>query len=217
MRPLVTSIAILLAVAGILLGSAGSPSMPWLWAYVALIGVTFAVLPRVIGPDLVRERLRPGPGGVDRHLRAWVSPFLAAHLVVAGLDAGRFHWSGAVPTGVRVCGAAGLVGMFAAAVWTIRTNRFFSPVVRIQHERGHHLITDGPYSCVRHPGYAVSILGFPFGSLLMGSYWSLLPLLGAAALLLRRTILEDRFLHEHLEGYREYAARVRFRLLPGIW
>ncbi len=204
-------------IASILVLSAGRWDIPWLWAYVAVIAATFTVLPRVIDPGLLRERLRPAAGGVDRHLRVLMMPVFLAHLVIAGLDAGRFHWSGDVPVTVRLIGAAGLIGMFLVALWTIRTNRFFSPVVRIQHERGHHVISTGPYRWIRHPGYAITIVGFPFGSLLMGSYWSALPHVVAAALMLRRTLIEDRYLHEHLEGYVEYAQRVRYRLLPGVW
>ena len=96
-------------------------------------------------------------------------------------------------------------------------NPFFSPVVRIQEERGHHVITAGPYRLVRHPGYvAISVLMLASG-VVLGSWLSVVPMAVLVLLVLRRTALEDRFLHEHLDGYVEYARHVRYRLLPGIW
>ena len=32
-----------------------------------------------------------------------------------------------------------------------------------------------------------------------------------------RTALEDRFLFQNLQGYPEFAAHTRYRLIPGIW
>ena len=96
-------------------------------------------------------------------------------------------------------------------------NRFFSPVVRIQEERGHHLITEGPYRFIRHPGYAGMLLAFAGVGPALGSWWSLVPLVPVVLLILRRLLIEDRYLHEHLEGYAGYAQRVPYRLLPGVW
>jgi protein-S-isoprenylcysteine O-methyltransferase Ste14 len=96
-------------------------------------------------------------------------------------------------------------------------NPFFSPVVRVQTERGHHLITSGPYQFIRHPGYLGSAGSALCGAVALGSWWALLPALGVVGVMIRRTILEDRFLHSELAGYQEYAGKVRYRLLPGIW
>ena len=101
-------------------------------------------------------------------------------------------------------------------VWAMAVNRFFSPVVRLQEERGHRLVTDGPYRYIRHPGYAGILLSACVG-VALGSWWSLLPLVVAMGLILRRTALEDRFLRASLEGYASYAEQVRYRLVPGIW
>ena len=103
------------------------------------------------------------------------------------------------------------------AFWAMSANRFFSPVVRIQKERGHHLITTGPYRFVRHPGYVGVISATLGGGLALGSYWSLVPLVVLFVLFIRRTALEDRFLLAELEGYADFARKVRYRLLPGIW
>jgi protein-S-isoprenylcysteine O-methyltransferase Ste14 len=96
-------------------------------------------------------------------------------------------------------------------------NRFLSPVLRIQTERRHHLITAGPYQYVRHPGYAGAIVAFLSSPLALGSWWAFAPILPLVLLIARRAAAEDRFLHTHLPGYSEYAAQVRYRLLPGIW
>jgi protein-S-isoprenylcysteine O-methyltransferase Ste14 len=53
--------------------------------------------------------------------------------------------------------------------------------------------------------------------LILGSLWALVPVGVAVAGMVARTALEDRMLRTELEGYDEYAGRVRYRLLPGIW
>lgn len=136
--------------------------------------------------------------------------------VTAGLDR-RFGWSPpmppALPSGVAVIAALGSL----LTIWAMASNRFFSGVVRIQAERGHTVVTTGPYRYVRHPGYVGALLFIPATPLILGSLWTLVPagvLIGAAIL---RTALEDRFLQTELNGYREYASRVRYRLVPGLW
>lgn len=203
--------------AGILFGSAGRLDLPWFWAYLACLAVVMTVTIQRADPGLIRERMRPAPGGEDRRLRAAVLPFFLAHVVVAGLDVGRYGWSGAMPAAVQAAGLLGFAGSLALSAWAVVVNPFFSPVVRIQSERGHRLITAGPYRFVRHPGYLAALCIMPCAAATLGSWWSILPLAGPFYLLLRRAALEDAFLHQHLEGYRDYAARVRWRLLPGVW
>jgi len=96
-------------------------------------------------------------------------------------------------------------------------NRFFSGVVRIQNERGHSVVSDGPYRWVRHPGYAGGFIGDLALPLLLGSAWAFIPAALTAGAVVLRTALEDRTLQAELPGYREYAQRTRFRLLPGVW
>jgi len=115
-------------------------------------------------PSLRRERLKPGPGGIDRNMR-WVAlPFIVGQLVFAGLDVGRLHWSDSIPAWLRCVGLVGLAGSYGLLIWTMKVNLFFSPVVRIQHDRGHQLVTRGPYRFVRHPGYVVVMFSTLFGS-----------------------------------------------------
>ena len=203
-------------VGGLLFGSAGRLDLPFFWAVLALMLVVAMGMLTTIDRDLLKERIKPGPGGTDRHIRALLMPFLLAHLVVAGLDAGRFHWS-YVPVPIQIVGFVGMLVCFSTSVWSIRTNRFFSPVVRIQEERGHHLVTGGPYQYVRHPAYLASTVMFIFSGLTFGSLWSLVPNAGCAIIMLRRVVIEDKFLHKNLAGYIDYAAHTRYRLVPGVW
>ena len=96
-------------------------------------------------------------------------------------------------------------------------NKFFVKFVRIQAERGHYVVTDGPYAYIRHPGYAGTVLAFIVLPIALSSLWALIPALVGGSLLVIRTFLEDRFLQKEFDGYREYASSVRWRLLPGIW
>ncbi len=217
MRLLIRLVIVELSLAASLFGSAGRLDLPWFWALIGFSIVLMFTALRAIEPDLMRERLRPAPGGVDRSLRWLMLPFLLAQLIVAGLDVGRFGWSGPVPLVVHGTGLLLFVSGMALAMRAMAVNRFFSPVVRIQVERGHRLITEGPYRFVRHPGYAGMLLSFLGSGLGLGSWWSLLPSIPVVVLILRRTILEDCYLRERLDGYAGYAERVRYRLLPGVW
>src|SRR4051812_32888246 len=200
-----------------LFASAGRIDLPWFWAVLAVHSALLTVGMSSIDPELRRGRLRPGAGGRGRDLRVLGLPFLLAHLIVAGLDVGRFHWSRPLPTGLQALALIGYTAGMALAVYAMLSNRFFSPVVRIQHERGHTLVTSGPYRFVRHPGYVGAILASLCGGVALGSLWSLVPLVPFAVLFLRRTAVEDRMLRADLGGYAGYAERVRYRLVPGLW
>lgn len=202
---------------GSLFGPAGRLDLPYFWVWAAvLIGATL-VGALVFDRELLSERLRPGPSGEDRHLRFAMLPFLLGHLVLAGLDVGRFQWSTRIPVRIQTFALAGLVLSMSLTVWAAKINRFFSPVVRIQSERGHHLVKAGPYRWIRHPGYAAAFGAIICSGPALGSWWSMAPLAVPLVLILRRTIIEDRFLHQHLDGYRDYAAHVRYRYFPWIW
>ena len=211
-------VVVVLGVAmGAMFGSAGTWDLPFAWACIGIYATFLVLILFNIDPTLREERLKPMPGGLDRNLRAAMLPFLLGCWIVAGLDVGRFHWSDTVPVGWRMAGLIGLAASLALSFWAMMANRFFSPVVRIQVERGHHLITAGPYQYLRHPGY-LGIMGGPmFASLALGSWWALLPTAGIVFLIVRRTAIEDKFLRRELEGYPAYAEKVRYRLLPGVW
>jgi protein-S-isoprenylcysteine O-methyltransferase Ste14 len=188
---------------------------PWLWAYV--LGFTavggFAIAS--MDDDLARERFHPPEPGADRVPLLWVRLIAAAHILVGVLD-NRFNWT-TVPAALRGAGLITFLAAFALIVHAMRTNRFFSAVVRIQTDRGHHVIDRGPYAIIRHPGYAAMILAIPASGLALGSWWAVAVGGVYSALVLRRVRFEDGYLREHLRGYADYAGRVRYRLVPGVW
>lgn len=214
-----SQIGLLLAVGLIgvvLFGSADRIDIPAFWVYVlALAGVTVIGL-LVIDPDLVQERMRPG--GQPLPTAYWLLGLLPlAHWMMAGLDRGRLHWSDTVPVSVRLIGLAVFVLAQVVILWAMHVNRFFSSVVRIQTERGHHVVTRGPYRWVRHPGYAAGLLMILASGLGLGSWLATLIALVGVPLLLVRTLNEEAVLQRDLPGYADYARQVRFRLLPFVW
>jgi protein-S-isoprenylcysteine O-methyltransferase Ste14 len=153
--------------------------------------------------------------GWDRRITMFSIPIGFSLYVIAGLDH-RWTWS-TPPAWLNIAGLLLIVGGGVFSNWAMLTNAFFSTGVRIQKERGHHVVDGGPYQFVRHPaylGWSLSGIGIP---LLLGSYWALLPAVLSFLLAVLRTSLEDRFLTAELPGYSDYAARVRYRLLPGLW
>lgn len=200
-----------------LFGAAGRMDLPWFWTLLAIhfLAASFTVLH--VDSDLLQERIKPGPGGVDRGLRWLLAPFLVASLAIAGLDVGRFGWSGEQAWWVHAAGLVVYDAGLLLAVEAFLANQFFSPVVRVQEERGHRLVSSGPYRFVRHPGYAGTLLATLATAPLLGSWWLLVPLAPAVVLLFRRVVIEERYLRDHLEGYVDYARRVRYRLVPWLW
>ena len=169
--------------------------------------------------DLAQERIRPGPGikPWDKVFYAFFIPFGLATFLVPPLDVGRMHWTTPVP---HVITGLGYIIYFTSnlmMVWCIRTNRFFSSVVRIQTDRGHRVVKDGPYQYVRHPGYSVGFFMFISLPLILGSYLGLIPALLTIVSMIVRTYLEDKTLQDELPGYRDYANEVKYRLWPGVW
>jgi len=137
-------------------------------------------------------------------------------VVVAGLDH-RFDWSPVFPLWLVVLGFLLISLGYAFAAWALIENRFFASVVRIQVDRGHVVCDSGPYRIVRHPGYAGSVLAVPGIALALSSMWTLVPAAFALIIAVVRTALEDQALMDELQGYRDYARCVRYRLLPGIY
>ena len=142
--------------------------------------------------------------------------FLFAWLIFLSFDAVRLHWS-PVPVWLQVVGAIVLVCSFALLFLTFRENAFLSPVVRIQDERGHKVISTGPYQYVRHPMYAAIVVFVVGTSLLLGSGSGVLLGLIFVAMLARRAMLEERTLRAELPGYADYMAQVKYRLIPYVW
>ena len=169
--------------------------------------------------NLLLERMHPGPGVKwwDKIFFAIYQPLALIVMITGILDSGRRRWTVHFPVwlyvwGILVYGIAILI-----IYWAMGTNYFFSSKVRIQTDRGHYVIQDGPYRFVRHPGYVGAMLLFLGLALVLGSYMALLPALIMIPLILIRTYLEDATLQNELPGYKDYSQKVRYRLLPGIW
>jgi protein-S-isoprenylcysteine O-methyltransferase Ste14 len=201
----------------ILLGSSGDLALPQLWLYVALYALAAFAGIVAQGPELREEWRRPGAGGKDWLMRRVQLFILAAHWMIAGLDVGRMHWSDTVPLGLQMLGFFFFAGSTALRCWAMKVNNFYSSVVRVQGERGHRVISGGPYGWVRHPGYLSAIVNLISSGLALGSWLSLCPIAVAVALFPRRIVIEERLLLRELQGYSDYANNVRYRLVPLVW
>jgi protein-S-isoprenylcysteine O-methyltransferase Ste14 len=197
--------------------------LDWLDAWVFLIAYFLTAVAAQawlmrIDPELVEERWQWGTNtkAWDRWIVAANGLLLFALLAVIGLDAGRFGWSD-VPWPVRLAALLGFVPAFGLPVLASRANTYLASTVRIQGERGHAVVSTGPYAFIRHPMYAGMVLYDLCLPLLLGSWGALAVGAVMLAMVILRTALEDRTLQAELPGYRAYAERVRFRLLPGIW
>ncbi|MEN8182753.1 MAG: isoprenylcysteine carboxylmethyltransferase family protein [Myxococcota bacterium] len=197
---------------------AGGIRWPAGWVCLLLFAGFTAAAFVVVPGELIRERAAPGPGS-DRGDALLASlGFLGLYpgtLIVAGLDAGRSGSS--LPLAVEVSAFVAFALGYGLALAAMRENRFFSTFVRIQQDRGHAVVSSGPYAWVRHPGYAGTLLAHLALPLALGSIAALVPALCGGLLFVLRTAREDRLLAERLPGYREYRTRVPRRLLPGVW
>jgi protein-S-isoprenylcysteine O-methyltransferase Ste14 len=207
-----------LLIAAILFIASGRPDWVWAWAYLG-VGVGILVInASVLPPELIAERgqVKEDTKGWDRVLAIFIIIPTLGTLIVAGLDE-RFGWSPQLDWAIQVIALVFFAlaqGLFS---WAMASNKFFSGTVRIQEERGHAVASGGPYQYVRHPGYVGYIASWIATSLTLGSLWALIPAGLVMCLMVVRTALEDRTLQAELDGYQNYAARVRYRLLPGIW
>ena len=205
-------------IGGVLMASAGRWDHPWLWAYTAgwgLYAVVSATVAYRYNPELIAERMKP-PSDHDRLTRKLALSPMLGHLVVAGLDVGRFGWSSVGLTG-HLLGFAALTAGWGLVAWTFGVNKFASSAVRIQEDREHRVVEHGPYAIVRHPMYLGVLLTAIGSGPAVGSWWAGLAILPVIPIFIRRTRLEDRLLHEELPGYPEYAKRTRWRIIPGVY
>ena len=207
----------------VLFGAAGTLRWSAAWAFfgLSLAGIAVNAFFMRHKPEIIVER---GRGTASGNWKDWDKVvgivfgvfYFIGILLVAGLD-GRFGWTTTLTSGWQIAGVAGFVlgnGLFS---WAMITNAYFSTAVRIQTDRGHQVCSSGPYRFVRHPGYVGASLQSLAMPLLLGSWWALIAGGTAVLLLIIRTALEDKTLQEELAGYPEYAQKVRYRLLPGIW
>jgi protein-S-isoprenylcysteine O-methyltransferase Ste14 len=216
-------VAEVLFFSALLFGAAGTVRWPAAWAYLILFvagafWITLLLARR--DPALLAERLKsPWQKGQPFWDKIFIVPMMVAWcawLVLMGLDAVRFRWS-VMPVWLQCTGAAMIVLSFWMIASVFRENPFLTAVVRIQTERGHTLVSTGPYAIVRHPLYASMLIYLPATALLLGSWAGLAASVVFLGALVFRTAMEDRELQRGLAGYPEYAARVRYRLIPFIW
>ena len=199
-----------------LLLSAGRLDRWPIWEYIGVFAIGSFLGGFLIDPGLVQERWRPGGKRMPASLILVTLGFVA-HLCLAGLDVGRYHWSDTVPREFQLAALVALALSFAAVMWAMHVNPFFSSVVRIQSDRGQRLIREGPYAIVRHPGYAAGLILSLSSGLALGSWIAGLSGYFLVPFLIRRTIREDELLRRELPGYQQYVEDVRYRLIPGIW
>ena len=195
------------------------------WALIGIWMIFFIVMTIFLllkDPELLVERMKSNP--VQKGQKGWDKVIMSLMFVVAisyyitpGFDVIRFNWSQPFPEWIEITAMLVHVPCFAFLLWVMHANTYLSPVVKIAHERDHQVITNGPYSVVRHPMYSaviIVVIAFPIA---LGSRFGLIPAFLIVLLLVIRTILEDRTLHTELSGYHEYASVTPYRLIPGVW
>jgi protein-S-isoprenylcysteine O-methyltransferase Ste14 len=211
------AVALLICAGAALFGSAGTFAIGEFWIYLTIFAAVFVAAFVMLDRGLLQERMRPGgkPTPVGLQL---LNVILLLHWIIAGLDRGRLHWTDTVPVWLQALALATVAAGYALVLWAMMVNRFFSSVVRIQSERGQHVIDRGPYAVVRHPGYSAGILIVLASGVALGSWLAAAFLLAAVLpFLLYRVFKEDRVLQSQLTGDADYARRVPWRLVPGLW
>ncbi len=186
--------------------------------YIAAMLATGSLVQR-LSPGLLAERDRWRSHPVQPFDKVCFSiwlPLTFVQILVAGMDVERFGWA-RMPSWTLYPGTIMFLGAMGLITWSMVVNPFAETSVRIQSERGHTVIRAGPYALVRHPMYVGSIAMYPATALMFGSFWALVPAAVITALIAWRTAREDAFLLRELPGYADYAARTRFRLIPGCW
>lgn len=209
---------------GILLIAAGKLIWWEAWAYTVMsLVVLFSsrIVLVIKNPALAEERLNAGSKEDTKKWDKYLMPITAligpvVSWIIAGLDV-RFGWSPELSNWIQIIALGVIFSGSMLGTWAMIINQFFSSHVRIQTERGHTVVQKGPYSVIRHPGYAGAVISWIAAPIYFSSYWVLVPTVLVLIGMVIRTELEDRTLQEELPGYVEYARKVKFRLMPGIW
>jgi protein-S-isoprenylcysteine O-methyltransferase Ste14 len=199
---------------------AGRWDLWYVWAYAGILTLLFTlnlVALQLKKPDLLKERMKLPNGRAYWTGAIFPLAQIILQPIVAGLDH-RFHWSDTVPVIGIVAGLAIVAIGMCIVFWAEWINPFFSGAVRIQADRGHRVISSGPYAFVRHPAYAGGLPGLIAGGLALNSWIAILPAVAIVfPVMIYRTQIEDQMLRDELAGYADYAAKVRYRLVPGVW
>jgi protein-S-isoprenylcysteine O-methyltransferase Ste14 len=220
-RGIVSQVILTAVFIGLLFGPAGTLNWPAGWAFLLL----FAVCSQGMGlwllrtdPALLQRRmaspLAQSQTPYDRAIITVILVVVALWVAFMGLDGGRLHLA-PTPFWAKALGGALIVLAFLGWTWVLAANRFAAITVGVM--PGQQVATRGPYAIVRHPMYALMPLLLIGGPLMTSSLWSLVFLIPAEALLAARTLGEEQLLMRDLAGYAEYAVKVRWRLVPGVW
>ena len=212
----------LVVIGAILFGTAGTFDWPEAWIYIVIQfgwSITLSVFLWNHDIDLLKDRMKftkKSAKGWDKVMTFVSIPFYIPYLVLPGLDAVRYQWSH-VPVWAKAVSFIVLVALFLWITWIMKVNTYLSRFVEIQEDRGHKVITTGPYRFVRHPMYISAMILMIALPIALGSLYALIPMAFIIVFIIVRTYLEDKTLHRELEGYVEYAQKTKYRLLPGIW
>ncbi len=212
------AIVMVLIAAGLLL-VAGTTHLLILNAYIVALAPSLLLMMLAIAPRIAQERGSADVGKDDLHDRrarlALVSLFLVT-ILMAALDAGRLHLSNHVPLMLSVIALVMYIAGSGFQAWAITVNSFYSPVIHLQSELGHGVVTSGPYRIVRHPAYLANIVAIPASAIAIGSWIALIPAILFCAITVWRARREDVFLKQNLPGYKEYMERVSGAVFPRI-
>jgi protein-S-isoprenylcysteine O-methyltransferase Ste14 len=210
------------ALGALLFASAGTLHWPAAWTFLAVsatLGPACGLWLAKTDPALLAERMRPtfqaDQPAADKKFMLILYLVMLVWLVAIGLD--RRAQASNIPLTLQALGLAMYLLSTAFIMWVFRENSFAAPVVKVQAARHHHVISSGPYAFVRHPMYSGIMLFFFGVPLLLGSWWGVAIAPVFAVLFGIRARIEERALIEGLPGYADYAERVRYRLVPGLW
>jgi len=220
-KKIIKGTVIVFSLLALLFLPAGTLNWPEAWLflifYFSFVGGTVIWLKKN-DPDLLKERT-----SIKKDVKCWDKSIMCVYtlllvilLTVTGLDSIRFRWS-QVPFALKAFGFFGFILSSGLVLWVMKENTYLSKMVRIQKDRGQKVCTTGPYKYIRHPMYVGVILFILCFPLFFGSLYALIPSSLIAILFILRTSLEDKTLHKELPGYQEYAKKVRYRLIPGVW
>lgn len=221
-RYIIAMFILLIIQAIILFAYASTIYLPRAWLFLSITFIYYLLSTIIlyrVNPELINQR-----GDIQTDAKLWDQFLMRAHNImlifimpaIIGLDVGRFHWSNlsiyyVIPGFIFYIISTILIN------WAMIVNPHFEATVRIQKDRDHKVITKGPYSIIRHPGYLSGILWSVAVPLITGSFFGLIPGGIAILLLILRTFLEDKTLQSELTGYSKYVKSVKYRLFPGVW
>lgn len=133
--------------------------------------------------------------------------------IIPGFDY-RFEWS-EVPFIVIIIADLFIFVGYLLSFLVLKENTYASRIIEV--EKGQKVISTGPYAIIRHPMYVAVITMYILSPLALGSYWAVLAILPLSVLVVFRIENEEKILIDKLPGYRVYAQKVKYRLIPYIW